>query len=81
MKTAFYVLYCGGFLALIKAQSYVPTAAYLGVDRSKVSRGSGTGVISVGYAFIVLAAFALFIILIGLMVRYLRGKGIRNEEK
>lgn len=47
----------------------------------KISRGSGTGLISFGYAVVVLIALALFIFLIGLILCYKRDRGIRSEEK
>ncbi|GFQ95697.1 hypothetical protein TNCT_96951 [Trichonephila clavata] len=76
------LLFCLSQIAHIYAQADVvagvPDSRQL---KPKISRGSGTGVISFGYAVVVLLAFVFFIGVFIMIVYYKRAKGIRNKEK
>ncbi|GFT87577.1 hypothetical protein NPIL_88111 [Nephila pilipes] len=76
------VLFCLSQIAHIYAQADVvagiPDSRQL---KPKISRGSGTGVISFGYAVIALLAFVFFIGVFIMIIFYKRERGIRNKEK
>lgn len=65
----------------VKAQNLSPGIPDSRTLKTKISRGSGTGHISFGYAVVVLLGFTLFAFLVGLILLYKRKKGIRNDEK